>query len=312
MSAAPPARPAPDAAIAPADYEFLVDLLARNSGLALGTDKHYLLRTRLAPIAEGLGCGTVRGLVAALRVEHAAGRAPRPATRAVCDAMTTNETLFFRDQHPFDALRDVLLPAAAARHLGTSPPRPIRVWCAAASTGQEPYSVAMCAAAAAPNLRGAPVEILATDYSATALRRAREGVYSEFEVRRGLPPATAARFFAPTPGSGFRVTEALRRMVRFEERNLLESFAALGSFDVILCRNVLIYFDAATKRGILDRLADALAPGGVLLLGGTEMPLGVSTRLARVPGAPTPAYTRAEATGNMPGATPAGAPTARR
>ena len=148
------------------------------------------------------------------------------------------------------------------------------------------------AALAAPRLGGVRVEILATDYSATALRRAREGVYSEFEVRRGLPPALAAQFFAPVPGGGFRVNDAIRRMVRFEERNLLEPFAALGKFDVVFCRNVLLYFDAAVKRDVLDRLAGALAPGGVLLLGGTETPAGPGSRLARAAGVPTPAYER--------------------
>ena len=290
----PPVTPGTAAGeeLAPADYVFLADLLFRESGLALGPEKGYLVRTRLASAAATWGGSTLRGLVAALRAEQVRGRAgARPATRAVCDAMTTNETLFFRDAHPFDALREVILPAAAARRLTTGgPPRPIRIWSAASSTGQEPYSLAICAAQAAPRLCGAPVEIVATDYSATALQRGREGVYTDFEVRRGLAPAVAAQFFTPTPQGGLRASDVLRRMIRFEARNLLDSFTGMGAFDVIFCRNVLLYFDAATKRGILDRMADILAPGGLLVLGGAETPLGISTRLVRVPGLPTPAY----------------------
>lgn len=289
LASPPRVPPAAAEELTPDDYTFLAGLLHTQSGLALVGDKGYLVRTRLTAAATAWGGGTLRGLVAALRAEQARGRAGAlPATRAVCDAMTTNETLFFRDGHPFDVLRDHILPAAARRAAG----RPVRVWCAAASTGQEPYSVAMCAALAAPRLAGAPIEILATDYSAAALRRAREGVYSEFEVRRGLAPGLAARFFTPAPGGAVRVADSLRRGMRFEERNLLEPFAGLGSFDVIFCRNVLLYFDAATKRDVLERMADALAPGGLLLLGGTETPLGVSGRLARAAGVATPAYAR--------------------
>ncbi|HEY0779931.1 MAG TPA: protein-glutamate O-methyltransferase CheR [Gemmatirosa sp.] len=277
--------------LAPAEYAFLSDLLARESGLALGPDKGYLIRTRLAPAAAAWGGGTLRGLVAALRTEQVRGRpGARSATRAVCDAMTTNETLFFRDGHPFEAFRDVILPAAASRRITAGGPlRPIRVWSAASSTGQEPYSLAICAVQAAPRLCGVPVEIVASDYSPSALQRARDGVYTDFETRRGLDPAIAARFLTPVPG-GLRVADALRRMIRFEERNLLEPFTGLGVFDVIFCRNVLLYFDAATKRGILDRMAEALAPGGVLILGGAETPLGVSGKLVRAGGLPTPGY----------------------
>lgn len=278
--------------LAPADYAYLTDLLFKESGLALGPEKGYLVRSRLAgPIAVAWGGGTLRGLIAALRTEQVRTRGARAATRAVCDAMTTNETLFFRDAHPFDALRDVVLPAAAARRLSVpGPPRPIRVWSAASSTGQEPYSIAICAALAAPRLNGAPVEILATDYSPTVLDRARDGTYSDFEVRRGLTPANATRFFTPTPTGGLRATDGIRRMIRFEPRNLLEPFTGMGTFDVIFCRNVLLYFDAATKRDVLDRMADVLSPGGLLVVGGTETPLGITSRFVRAAAIPTPAW----------------------
>ena len=285
--------PAVSEDLAPADYTFLTELLFKESGLALGADKAYLVRSRLAgPVAVEWGGGTLRGLVATLRVEQARGRAtPRPATRTVCDAMTTNETLFFRDTHPFDTFRDVMLPAAAARRLSVpGPPRPIRVWSAASSTGQEPYSLAICAALAAPRLNGASVDILATDYSPTALDRARTGTYSDFEVRRGLTPDLATRFFTPVTTGGLRASNAIRRMIRFETRNLLEPFTGMGTFDVIFCRNVLLYFDTATKRDVLDRMADLLAPGGLLLVGGTETPLGLTPRLVRAAGLPTPAW----------------------
>ncbi|MBV9773814.1 MAG: protein-glutamate O-methyltransferase CheR [Gemmatimonadetes bacterium] len=262
------------------DYAFLQQLLQRHSGLSLSAGKEYLIESRLSPVAASLGYADLAALVKALRVS------PRSAeVKAVCEAMTTNESLFFRDGTPFEVLRERILPelARARQHS-----RRLRIWCAAASTGQEPYSVAMTVAAH-PLLAGWQVEIVGTDYSAAALQRAREGVYSHFEVQRGLPIQMLMKHFAKE-GDDWRISPALRRSVTFREANLLESFVHYGTFDLVLCRNVLIYFDLETKRDVLDRMRRHVAPDGYLFLGGSETVIGVSDGFERVPGALTSVY----------------------
>lgn len=293
-------QPSPtlETALPEASFRFLADLLYRESGLAIGPEKAYLVHARLGALASEWGVKSLHELVGVLRTEAALPpRGARPVTLAVCDALTTNETLFFRDGHPFLALRDVVLPAAAERRrlaAGRGTPSPVRIWCAAASTGQEPYSAAMCAALAGPRMRGVPVEIVATDYSPRVLKRAREGIYSEFEARRGLAADHIARFFVPVAG-GLQVSAALRDGVRFERRNLLEPFTDLGRFDVVLCRNVLLYFDPATKARVLDRVADTLLPDGLLFLGSAESAAGTTRRLRRSPRTTSIAFERTDA-----------------
>ena len=259
----------------PDDYRFLADLLKRNSGLHLGEGKEYLLESRLLPIAEQFGLKDVADLVRAIRE----GATPQLALATV-EAMTTQETLFFRDMTPFKALKENLLPEALPRRRALH--QKVRIWSAACSTGQEPYSIAMLLATQLPAVLPADVEIVATDYSAKALARARAGLYSQFEVQRGLPAPMLVRYFTQTP-AGFRIADEIRRYVTFQEQNLLHGCAGLGSFDVIFCRNVLIYFDRPVKREVFDRLASALAPGGHLLLGAAETPYGVTERLVRAP-----------------------------
>jgi chemotaxis protein methyltransferase CheR len=209
--------------------------------------------------------------------------------KTVCDAMTTGETLFFRDTKPFTALEEELLPAAAkaARAAG----RPVRIWCAACSTGQEPYSIAMIVQKLEPLLGGARVEILATDFSHAALARAKAGVYNQFEVQRGLPVQLLVKHFTPVP-DGFEIREELRRRITFQEINLLHPFPASWQFDIIFCRNVLIYFDVPTKKDVLERMARLLTRGGSLFLGGTESTLGVTDALVRVPSHPAGVFCR--------------------
>ncbi len=282
--------------LAERDQRWLAELVQRECGVVLQVEKAYLVHTRLTAVAAALGLPTVAALLARLRTEQGAGTcAARPATLAVCDALTTNETLFFRDGHPFEALRRQVLPALAAARLrdGVARTEPIRIWSAACSTGQEPYSIAMCAALAAPELAGIPVEIVATDYSARAVARACEGRYSEFEARRGLAPEHLARFFVADAG-GLRVAPALRRTVRVQRQNLLEPCTALGSFDVVFCRNVLLYFDPTTRARVLDTLADAMRPGALLFLGGTESVLGTSARFRRSERCVSLAFERAD------------------
>jgi chemotaxis protein methyltransferase CheR len=253
------------------DYRFLSDLLGRNSGLHLGEGKEYLLESRLAPIAAQFDLPDVSALVRRMRE----GTDSQLVLAAV-EAMTTQETLFFRDTSPFKALKESVLPALLA--VTRASRRKLRIWSAACSTGQEPYSIAMLLATLLPAVTPGDVEIVATDYSAKALARARTGLYSQFEVQRGLPAHLLIRFFAQTP-AGIQLSDEIRRWVTFHEHNLLQSPGPFGSFDVIFCRNVLIYFDRLVKREVFDRLAQALMPGGSLFLGAAESPFGITDRL---------------------------------
>lgn len=253
--------------IPPADYEFFRDLLRRRSGLALSGDKHYLLESRLLPLARRFDLAGLGDIAARLRQAGSGA-----LEDAVVEAMTTNESFFFRDKTPFEAFVQVMLPAiAAARPAG----RPVRVWCAAASTGQEPYSLAMALRENPRSSQGRRVEIVASDLSTDVLERARSGVYSQFEVQRGLPIQLLVKYFAKD-GDAWRISSEIRSMVEFRKINLLQPYAGLGTFDIVFCRNVLIYFDPATKSDVLGRIAGLLAPDGYLVLGAAETVLGVS------------------------------------
>jgi len=245
--------------LSPADYDFVRLLAARESALALGDQKGYLVEARLAPIAEREGCASVTELVSRLRSGATGLRAD------VVESLTTNETSFFRDVHPFDVLRDVLVPAAIEARGRAS------IWSAAASTGQEAYSVAMIAATHFPT---EPVSILATDLSREVLARAAVGEFSQLEVNRGLPAAMLVRHFERA-GARWRIREDIRRRVSFQELNLSRRWPALPRMDVVLLRNVLIYFDAPAKRAALAQVARILAPGGALFLGGAETTYGL-------------------------------------
>jgi len=271
--------------IAPEDYAFISDLLKRHSGLALGPGKEYLLESRLVPVAVTYGHPTLAAFFAALRKSP-----PRQLVKTVCDAMTTGETLFFRDGKPFQALEQEILPAAAERARAQG--RPVRIWCAASSTGQEPYSIAMIAAQMESRLAGTTVEITATDYSAQALTRARTAVYNQFEVQRGLPVQLLVKYFRPVR-EGFELIPEIRRRVAFHEINLLDPYPSHWQFDIIFCRNVLIYFDVQTKRDVIDRMARVLVRGGSLFLGGTESTLGITESVVRVPNHPSGVFCRA-------------------
>ncbi len=253
-------------------FAFLRRILKDRSGLALNTDKHYLITARLKPIIEAHGFADVGELVAAMRDVRGAR-----ITEEVVDAMTTNESLFFRDTQPFDALIKHMLPTLMRARGG----RPIRIWCAAASTGQEPYSIAIVLEENAAKLAGQRVEILASDISQAALRRARFGEYTEFEVGRGVPPHLLGRYFQKVQRNHWTIAPRIKSRVTFECRNLLEPFARLGTFDIVFCRNVLIYFDRPTKTGVLERISGVLAPDGYLVLGGAETTLGLTARFSR-------------------------------
>lgn len=252
------------------EFEFLRGYLKQRSGLALGAEKRYLIESRLGPVCRRFGLGTLSDLVGALRL----GR-DGVMERAVVEAMTTNETFFFRDRVPFDLFRDVLLPGMIAARAAT---RRLRIWCAAASSGQEPYSLAMLLAEAGPRLAGWHVELIATDLSTEVLEKARAGLYSHFEVQRGLPVQMLVKHFSQV-GEQWKITSAISGAVDFRPLNLLQPFEHLGAFDVVYCRNVLIYFDAPTKADVLRRIGRALAPDGAVLLGAAETVIGLTDAL---------------------------------
>jgi chemotaxis protein methyltransferase CheR len=249
------------------DFDALRQLLSRTSGLSLDAEKAYLAESRLQPIIQKAGLNDLGALVKRLL-----SGADAELVRDVAEAMTTNETFFFRDRVPFDNFRNVILPKLLQARKGM---RQIRIWCAACSTGQEPYSLAMLLDAEAHKLSGWAVDILATDLSRNVVAAAREGVYTQFEMQRGLPISQLLRYFRQE-GDHWRINEHLRSRVRFEEFNLLSDYAALGRFDVIFCRNVLIYFDVPTKQNVLNRMAQILCPDGYLMLGAAETVVGLT------------------------------------
>jgi len=266
-------------------FAFIAGLVKSKSGLMLTADKGYMLETRLAAMLKREGLASLDALAMKLRDPRATALADQ-----VTEALTTNESSFFRDGKPFDHLRRLLPTLAAAR-----PPRtPLRIWSAACSTGQEAYSIAMILAELAPAMGGRTGEILGTDISQEVLARARDGYFTQFEVQRGLPARLLVKHFKQEEAR-WRVAPELRAMAKFERCNLLADLRAFGKFDVIFCRNVLIYFDAQTKARVLGALAAQLAPDGVLYLGGAETVLGLTDKVVPVPGE-RGAYERPRAT----------------
>ncbi len=254
------------------DYEFLSQLVLQRSGLSLGPGKEYLLEARLIPLAQSWGLTSIPELVRELR------RREERLESAVVEAMTTNETLFFRDKTPFDELREKLLPPIVASRRAQ---KRLRIWSAAASTGQESYSLAMLLQDSFPDVaRDWKIEIVGTDISSQALTKAQAGVYSQFEVQRGLPIQLLMKHFEQVK-EGWRIADGLRKWVQFKKLNLLEPFQFLGQFDVIFCRNVLIYFENDLKKQILDRMSKQLTPDGVLILGAAESVIGVTDTFER-------------------------------
>lgn len=263
----------------PDEFSKLAALLHSRSGLVLGSDKGYLAESRLTPVARHWGFKDATALVQALLLKQGKG-GQEDVLNQVVEAMTTNESFFFRDKTPFDQFRDTMLPALMEARKDR---KSIRIWSAACSSGQEPYSLAMMIKELGAKLSGWRVEIVATDLSSAILRRAEEGQYSQFEVQRGLPIQLLAKYF-DQEGDRWRLKQEVRRMVSFRKHNLLDEPRALGKFDVVFCRNVLIYFDQETKGRVLNKIADVLTPDGYLTLGGAETVLGISSRFRPVSG----------------------------
>ena len=250
----------------PPDYEYLRKLLKDHSGLDLSADKQYLIESRLLPLSRKCGVPGIGDLVQKMKGGSSS------IVAQVVEAMTTNETFFFRDKIPFDHFRDSIMPemlkARAAR-------RSIRIWCAAGSTGQEPYSLAMCLKEMGAALAGWRVDIIATDLSQEVLEKSKSGIYSQFEVQRGLPIQLLVKYFKQN-GELWQISPDIRAMIQHRQLNLLHDFSQLGAFDVIFCRNVLIYFDQDTKINIFGRLAKAMEPDGFLVLGAAETVVGLT------------------------------------
>ena len=257
----------------PLDYEYLRKLLKDRSGLMLSADKQYLVESRLAPVTRKHGLTSLGELVAKIKAGN------EDLTVDVVEAMTTNESFFFRDKIPFEHFRDAIMP-----HLMTARARErrIRIWCAAASTGQEPYSLAMMVKEMKDKLGGWRVEILGTDISVDVLEKAKAGVYSQFEVQRGLPIQMLVKYFTQA-GDTWQIAPDIRAMVQYRQHNLLAEFAGFGRFDVVFCRNVLIYFDQETKSSVLNRIARQLDPDSYLVLGAAETVVGLSDAFKPIP-----------------------------
>ncbi len=251
----------------PQDFDYLRQFLKRRSGLVLAAEKQYLAESRLLPVARRHDLTTLHELVGRLK-----GAERAPLGVEVLEAMTTNETFFFRDKTPFDHVRDTVLPALIAARARE---KRLRIWCTAAASGQEPYSLAMILTGLSAQLAGWRLDILATDLSGEVLEKAKAGLYSQFEVQRGLPIQLLVKHFTQV-GEAWQISPELRAMVQFRLINLLNDFSALGTFDIVFCRNVLIYFDQETKTDVLNRLTRQMPADGYLLLGAAETVVGLT------------------------------------
>jgi len=267
--------------IHPADYDFLAQFCEQHAGSLLGPGKEFLLQARLVPLAQSWGLGSLHELVEELRQT-----ARSPLGAAVLNLLTSPETHFFREPEAFDDLRDRLLPALIKARRSE---RRLRIWSAAAATGQEAYSLAITLREHFPDLEHWTVDLVATDRCAAAIARAAAGQYTQTEVQLGLPIRQLLRYFHLADGA-WQIHWDLRRMVRFQTQDLLEPFAPLGPFDVILCRNVLGWFSLAEKRSVLSRLSQVLQPDGYLLLGAAESAWGETPLWDRVDGCHAAVY----------------------
>jgi chemotaxis protein methyltransferase CheR len=257
------------------DFDMICRLLRQRSGLVLSPDKAYLMESRLLPVARKWKLAGFEDLVKSIR-----SKPDEALVRDVVEAMTTNESFFFRDIKPFDQFKELVLPAMLKNRAGQ---RRLRIWSAACSSGQEPYSLAMILSEMASQLAGWTIEIVATDLSSEILARAKEGTYSQFEVQRGLPVTLLVKYFTQS-GDRWQISPKIRSMVDYREFNLLADPGPLGRFDVVFCRNVLIYFDQETKAKVLDRLANLMPEDGFLFLGGAETVLGLTERFKLING----------------------------
>lgn len=255
------------------DFDLFSELVKRRSGLVLTAEKTYLLESRLMPIARKHNMKDLEELASSLRTKR-----DEKIMEAITQAMTTNETFFFRDQKPFDQFRQVVLPHMLKVRAAK---KSLRIWSAASSTGQEAYSLAMILSEESSKMPGWHIEIIGTDLSQDVVDKAKAGVYNQFEVQRGLPISFLVKYFKQN-GDKWHISDSIRAMVQYRTMNLLEDWGAMGVFDIIFCRNVLIYFDQPTKSKILERQSQILASDGALFLGGAESTMGICDKFKSV------------------------------
>jgi chemotaxis protein methyltransferase CheR len=256
------------------EYEFMQKLILRASGIVLEPGKEYLVEARLAPIVREEKLESISAVIRRLQASSL-----DPLHKKVIDAMTTNETSFFRDQHPFDALRRVVLPDLLRRRAAT---KTLSIWCAASSSGQEPYTIAMTLFESIPAIRDWKITFLATDLSRQMIERSRAGRYSQLEVNRGLPAPMLVKYFRKD-GLEWQVDDRFRSMIEFREMNLLQPWSKMPVADIVFIRNVLIYFDSNTKKDIFRRIRNVMTPDGYLFLGGAETTMNLDDSYQRMP-----------------------------
>lgn len=256
-----------------ADFEFIRDLLRKRCGVILEAGKEYLVETRLTPLAEQVGFASLHDFISRLK-----GNNSDSLCTSVVEALTINETLFFRDVHPFNTLKKSLLPELIERR---STQRRLNLWCAAASSGQEPYSVAMVLVEHFPQLVNWHVRLIASDFSDAVLERAQRGRFSQIEVNRGLPAPLLVRYFRKE-GRDWQLSEKIRNQVEFCKVNLVKDWPPLPPMDVIFMRNILIYFDVETKKAVLGKMRRVLKPDGYLFLGSAETTLNLDAGFERL------------------------------
>ena len=263
-------------------FDFLCNFVREKSAIVLEPSKAYLVESRLNPVARNNGLSSLDELVAALRKP-----ASRELARQVIDAMTTNESSFFRDLQPFESLKTVIIPELLERR---SKDRTLNIWSNACSSGQEVYSIAMLLRESFPALAGWKVRLIATDLSTTILKKAQEGIFNQTEVNRGLPMPMLLKYFTKS-GLQWQIKEDVRKSIEFREVNLIESWpSTLPTMDIVFLRNVLIYFSPETKTAILNKVHRILRPDGCLFLGGSETTMNLDTKFERVPVGKTTYY----------------------
>jgi chemotaxis protein methyltransferase CheR len=255
------------------DFDFIRAVVRDRSAIVLEDGKQYLVESRLDPIVKDLGLGSIGDLVALLRSPSS-----NDLRQRVVEAMVTTETMFFRDVLPFEMIRKVILPDLVLRRAAE---RRLNIWCAACSTGQEPYSVGILIREYFPELSTWTINILATDLSRDVLSRARAGIYKQAEVNRGLPASLLLKYFRQQ-GTSWQLVDEIRAMVDFQELNLVRAWPPLPPMDLVFLRNVMIYFDVQTKKTILARMARVLRPDGYLLLGGAETTFNLDNSYRRL------------------------------
>ena len=253
-------------------YDFARRIVRQQCGIVLDDNKQFLLETRIIPVARQHGFGSIAELISSMQK-----RRRLDLEADITEALTTNETYFFRDVHPFDALKTVVLPELIKAR---SAERRLSIWCGASSTGQEPYSMAMLLYDEFPQLLSWKVDFIATDYSEETLQRAREGAYNQLEVNQGLPAHKLTKHFT-YDGVVWRLKDRLRKMVQFRHLNLLKPWPGMPKLDLVFLRNVLIYFDLPTKQAILGKIRDRLQPDGFLFLGAAETTMNIDNEFQR-------------------------------